>query len=101
MLPQSSHKGTFGHAGLIAGSVGKTGAAAMAAKAALRVGTGLVTVAVPSSVNDTLETKLLEAMTAPMPETKARTLSRSGLDRLSYLHPREKCVAIGPGSPQS
>ena len=93
----SSHKGTFGHAGLIAGSVGKTGAAAMAAKAALRVGAGLVTVAVPSSVNDTLETKLLEAMTAPMPETKARTLGRSGLDRLLTFIRGRSAVAIGPG----
>jgi ADP-dependent NAD(P)H-hydrate dehydratase / NAD(P)H-hydrate epimerase len=94
---RSSHKGTFGHAGLIAGSVGKTGAAAMAARAALRVGTGLVTVAVPSSVNDVLEAKLLEAMTAPMPETKARTFSRSGLDRLSAFIAARTAVAIGPG----
>jgi NAD(P)H-hydrate epimerase len=93
----SSHKGTYGHAGIIAGSVGKTGAAAMAAKAALRVGTGLVTVAIPSSVNDTLETKLLEAMTAPMPETKARTLARSGLDRLLTFTRARTAIAIGPG----
>ena len=79
----SSHKGTFGHAGIIAGSVGKTGAAAMAAQSALRVGAGLVTVAAPSSVNDILESKLLEAMTIPMPETKARTFSRTAFDRLS------------------
>ena len=39
----ASHKGTYGHAGIVAGSVGKTGAAALAAKAALRTGTGLVT----------------------------------------------------------
>lgn len=93
----SSHKGTYGHAGIIAGSVGKTGAAAMAAKAALRVGAGLVTVATPASVNDTLEAKLLEAMTVPMPETKARTLSRTGLeDILSFIHART-AVAVGPG----
>jgi ADP-dependent NAD(P)H-hydrate dehydratase / NAD(P)H-hydrate epimerase len=93
----SSHKGTYGHAGIIAGSVGKTGAAAMAARAALRVGAGLVTVATPASVNDTLEAKLLEAMTAPMPETKARTLARAGLeDILSFIHART-AVAIGPG----
>ncbi|MGC3973226.1 MAG: NAD(P)H-hydrate epimerase, partial [Nitrospira sp.] len=78
----SSHKGTYGHLGIIAGSVGKTGAAAMAAIAAPRIGTGLVTAAVASSVNDILEAKLLEAMTLPMPETKARTFARSGLDRL-------------------
>lgn len=93
----SSHKGTFGHAGLIAGSVGKTGAAAMAAQAALRVGTGLVTVAVPSSVNDVLEAKLKEAMTAPMPETKARTLARSALDRLTAFIQARTAIAIGPG----
>lgn len=93
----SSHKGTYGHAGIIAGSVGKTGAAAMAAKAALRVGTGLVTVAIPSSANDALEAKLLEAMTIPMPETKARTLARSGLDRLLTFARGRTAIAIGPG----
>jgi NAD(P)H-hydrate epimerase len=93
----SSHKGTYGHAGIIAGSIGKTGAAAMAAKAALRVGAGLVTVAIPSSVNDTLEAKLLEAMTIPMPETKARTLARSSLDRLLTFARTRTAIAIGPG----
>jgi hydroxyethylthiazole kinase-like uncharacterized protein yjeF len=93
----SSHKGTFGHAGIIAGSVGKTGAAALAARAALRSGAGLVTVATPSSVNDTLEGKLLEAMTMPMPETKARTLARSGLDRLVAFINARTAVAVGPG----
>jgi NAD(P)H-hydrate epimerase len=93
----SSHKGTFGHAGIIAGSVGKTGAAAMAAKAALRVGAGLVTVAVPSSMNDVLEAKLLEAMTVPMPETKARTFSRTAFDRLATFVSAKTAIAIGPG----
>lgn len=93
----SAHKGTFGHAGIIAGSVGKTGAAALAAQAALRVGAGLVTVAAPSSVNDVLESKLLEVMTLPLPETKARTLTRSGLDRLlTFMHSRT-AIAVGPG----
>jgi NAD(P)H-hydrate epimerase len=93
----SSHKGTFGHAGIIAGSVGKTGAAAMAAKAALRIGAGLVTVAVPSSVNDVLEAKLLEAMTAPMPDTKARTFARTAFERLAAFIAARTAVAIGPG----
>ena len=93
----SAHKGTFGHAGIIAGSVGKTGAAALAAQAALRVGAGLVTVATPSSVNDVLEAKLLEAMTMPLPETKARTLARSGLDRVIAFIQARTAIAIGPG----
>ncbi len=95
--PASSHKGTFGHAGIIAGSVGKTGAAALAACAALRIGAGLVTVATPNSVNDVLEAKLLEAMTLPLPETKARTLARSGLDRIAAFIQARTAVAIGPG----
>jgi NAD(P)H-hydrate epimerase len=95
--PASSHKGTFGHAGILAGSVGKTGAAALAAKAALRMGTGLVTVATPSSVNDVLEAKLLEAMTLPLPETKARSLARSGLDRVLAFMRARTAIAIGPG----
>ena len=93
----SSHKGTFGHVGIIAGSVGKTGAAALAARAALRVGAGLVTVATPSSVNDVLEAKLLEAMTIPLPETKARTLARSGLDHVLAFIQARTAIAIGPG----
>jgi NAD(P)H-hydrate epimerase len=93
----ASHKGTYGHAGIIAGSVGKTGAAAMAAKAALRVGAGLVTVAIPSSVNDILEAKLLEAMTVPMPETKARTLAKSASDRLQSFARERTALAMGPG----
>ncbi|MEC4890566.1 MAG: NAD(P)H-hydrate dehydratase [Nitrospira sp.] len=93
----SSHKGTFGHAGIIAGSVGKTGAAAMAANAALRAGAGLVTVAIPASVNDVLEAKLLEAMTLPMPDTKARTFARTAVDRLKAFVTARTAVAIGPG----
>jgi ADP-dependent NAD(P)H-hydrate dehydratase / NAD(P)H-hydrate epimerase len=94
---RSGHKGTYGHAGIIAGSIGKTGAATMAAQAALRIGAGLVTVATPSSVNDILEAKLLEVMTVPMPETKARTFSRAALDRLLAFMAARDAVAIGPG----
>lgn len=95
--PLSAHKGTYGHAAIIAGSIGKTGAAAMAAKAALRVGAGLVTVATPASANSVLEAKLLEAMTIPMPETEAHTLSSSGFDRLAAFADERSAVAIGPG----
>ncbi len=93
----SAHKGTFGHAGIIAGSIGKTGAAALAAKAALRTGAGLVTVATPTGANDVLEAKLLEAMTAPMPQTKGGSLARSALDRLKAFTSTKTALAIGPG----
>ena len=93
----SAHKGTYGHAGIIAGSIGKSGAAVMAATAALRVGTGLVTVATPVSVNPILEAKLLEAMTVPMPETEAKTLASSGLEQLVSFANARSAAAIGPG----
>lgn len=93
----SAHKGTFGHAGIVAGSVGKTGAAALAAQAALRVGAGLVTVATPTSVNDVLEAKLLEAMTLPLPETSARTLGRASAEAILSFMQTRTAVALGPG----
>jgi hydroxyethylthiazole kinase-like uncharacterized protein yjeF len=95
--PRMAHKGTFGHAGIIAGSAGKTGAAAMAALAALRIGTGLVTVAAPQSVSDVLEAKLLEAMTVAVPETEARTLSKQALAPLLAFAADKTALAIGPG----
>ncbi len=95
--PPSAHKGTYGHAAIMAGSVGKTGAAAMAAMGALRVGTGLVSVATPASCNDVLEAKLLEAMTAPMPETDAKSLASSALEPLLAFVQARTAAAIGPG----
>jgi NAD(P)H-hydrate epimerase len=65
--------------------------------AALRIGTGLTTVAVPSGANDVLEAKLLEVMTIPMPETKSHTFARSGLERLLSFAAARDAIAIGPG----
>jgi NAD(P)H-hydrate epimerase len=93
----AAHKGTFGHVLVIAGSVGKTGAAALAGQSAQRVGAGLVTLAVPESLNDILEVKLTEVMTEPVPETEARTIGREALDRLLHLAEGKNAVAIGPG----
>ncbi len=95
--PLSGHKGTFGHIGIVAGSTGKTGAAALSANAALRTGSGLVTVAIPASVNDTLESKLLEVMTLPMPETAARTLGKKALSPLRKFLQTRTAAVIGPG----
>lgn len=93
----AAHKGTFGHVLLIAGSVGKSGAAALAALGALRVGAGLATVAVPASLHDIMENKLTEAMTVPVPETDARTMAGEALDTLLGLAEGKDAVAIGPG----
>ncbi|MHB8173508.1 MAG: NAD(P)H-hydrate dehydratase [Nitrospirota bacterium] len=100
LLPKrepDSHKGTYGHLLIIAGSAGKTGAAALAARAALRCGAGLVTLAVPESLNDIFEEKLTEEMTVPLPETNERSLSYKALDKLLALMEGKTAVAIGPG----
>ena len=101
--PLDSHKGSFGHALVIAGSVGKTGAAAMAALAALRAGAGLVTVATPKSALPVVAGFGLEVMTEPLPETDCGAISRRGLDGglIDELLKGKSVVALGPGIGQS
>ena len=83
-----SHKGTFGHLVVVAGSAGKTGAATLSSEAGLKAGAGLVTAAVPASLNDILEVKLTEAMTLPLPEADgARALGFRPSPRLMNFWP--------------
>jgi NAD(P)H-hydrate epimerase len=95
--PAAGHKGSFGHALLVAGSEGKTGAAALAARGAGRVGAGLVTVACPAGVNDILEVKCTEAMTVPVPDTSERALAAGAEEVLVELAAERDAVGLGPG----
>jgi NAD(P)H-hydrate epimerase len=95
--PPEGHKGTFGHALLVAGSEGKTGAAALAAEGAGRVGAGLVTIACPAGVNDILEVKCTEAMTAPVPDTSERAFAAGAEEQLVALAAERSAVGLGPG----
>ena len=91
------HKGDRGHLLVLAGSTGKTGAAAMTALGALRAGAGLVTLGIPEGLNNILEVKLTEAMTAPLPETKEGSLSLEAKDHIFRLAQGKSAIAIGPG----
>ena len=93
----NSHKGHFGHLLVIAGSVGKTGAAAMTSEAALKVGAGLVTAGIPASLNQIMEVKLTEVMTEPLAETSSKTLSAHCLPQIQKLMEGKKAIALGPG----
>ena len=95
--PRAGHKGSFGHVLVVAGSVGKTGAAALAAAGAGRSGAGLVTVACPAGLNDVLEGLCTEAMTAPVPDTKERCFAAAAEDALLALAEARDAVALGPG----
>jgi len=91
------HKGTFGHLLVVGGSPGKTGAPAMAATAAARMGAGLVTVGVPATLNPILETKLTEEMTEPLPENMPGYLGMESADRILALAEGKQCIVLGPG----
>ncbi|HYK63335.1 MAG TPA: NAD(P)H-hydrate dehydratase, partial [Patescibacteria group bacterium] len=94
-----SNKGLYGHALVIAGGRGKTGAAAMAGLAALRAGAGLVTVASAASAIDTIAAHAAELMTEPLAETaggaiSARSIEESALHRILE---GKNMAALGPG----
>jgi hydroxyethylthiazole kinase-like uncharacterized protein yjeF len=95
--PPEAHKGLTGHLLVVAGSPGKTGAAAMTAVSAMRAGAGLVTLGVPKSLNPILETQVLEAMTSPLPETIDGMFAESAFDKIMDLLADKKCLVIGPG----
>jgi hydroxyethylthiazole kinase-like uncharacterized protein yjeF len=94
-----SHKGLYGHALIIAGSLGKSGAAVMAGYAALRAGAGLVTVASPDVVLPIVASAHPELMTEPLTATPEGTASMKNLanQRFERAEESKTVLALGPG----
>lgn len=92
-----AHKGNFGHLLIIAGSPGKTGAAVLASEGALRTGAGLVTIAVPESLNHIFEVKTTEAMTIPVRDNGNGIFVEESLSSLEKALDGKDAVALGPG----
>ena len=94
-----SHKGKFGHVLLIAGSLGKSGAAILASEGALRAGAGLVTAAIPDVVLPIVASAQAELMTEPFASTKLGTIAVANgkVGRLRALMQGKTLLAIGPG----
>jgi hydroxyethylthiazole kinase-like uncharacterized protein yjeF len=95
----TGHKGDYGHALVVAGSVGKSGAAVLASWAALRVGAGLVTVATPEPVLATVAAHTPEIMTEALPATATGSISLRSLadGRFESILKGKRALAIGPG----
>jgi NAD(P)H-hydrate epimerase len=93
--PRSGHKGTFGHVLVVAGSRGKTGAAAMTGLAALRIGAGLVTVASAESAIAEIAGHAPELMTEPLRETESGAIALNA--NLGAILEGKTAIAIGPG----
>jgi ADP-dependent NAD(P)H-hydrate dehydratase / NAD(P)H-hydrate epimerase len=94
-----SHKGLYGHALIVAGSLGKSGAAVMAAYAALRAGAGLVTVATPDPVLPIVASAHPEIMTEPLVATSdgAATIQNLAQGRFASIAESKDVLALGPG----
>ena len=95
-----AHKGCFGKVLLLCGSVGFTGAAALAAKAALRSGAGLVYLGVPQSIYAIEAIKLDEAIVFPLPEEDGK-LSEEAAEEVAHRMSQMDAVLVGPGLGQS
>lgn len=95
--PENAHKGDFGRVLILAGSIGYTGAPALAANAALRSGAGLIFVGVPEAVYPIVAGKLDEPMVFPLPCDSDGILNKHAIPEI--LQRLERCDAclIGPG----
>lgn len=92
-----SHKGTFGHALLIGGSTGLSGAVILASLAALRTGAGLVTAALPNSLVPVLDSALPEVMSIPLVQNGQGAIALEALPAIENILGTASVCAIGPG----
>ena len=94
---RDTHKGDYGKILLLCGSRGFTGAAALAARGALRTGAGLVYLAVPESIYAIEAVKLTEPAVLPLPEEDGKLCSAS-IPKIAELLPKMEAVLFGSGS---
>lgn len=94
---RDAHKGDFGKVCIIAGSIGMSGAAALAGRAALRAGAGLVQVATPKSVLPIVASIEPSFTTVALPEDNSGRIAANAVNTILNLIPDNDCIAFGPG----
>ncbi len=99
--PNESHKGDFGHALIIGGSRGMTGAIALAGLSALRTGAGWVSVAIPDRCLETVAAVSPCLMTIPLADDNLGHISLNAMEQLEPWFAKATCIAIGPGMGRS
>jgi len=92
-----AHKGDFGKVCIIAGSIGMSGAAALAGRAALRTGAGLVQVATPKSVLPIVASIEPSFTTIALPEDSLGRISAKAISPVLEAAGQNDCLAFGPG----
>jgi NAD(P)H-hydrate epimerase len=94
-----SHKGKYGNVLLVAGSVGKSGAAILGGQAALRAGAGLVTIGIAEPILPIVAASQPEYMTEPLPATSAGTISAAAMksERFAEILRGKTVLGMGPG----
>ncbi|MDP8265118.1 MAG: NAD(P)H-hydrate dehydratase [Candidatus Aceula lacicola] len=97
-----AHKNTFGHVLVVAGSKRMLGAGALASLSAMRAGAGLVTLAIPKSLNAVAQKKISPViMTFPLKETRDQTISPLALHDIKKELSKYQAIALGPGLSQN
>ncbi len=99
--PEDAHKGDMGRILIVGGSAGMLGAPALAARAALRTGSGLATVCVPRSLYDPLAPLLLEATALLCEESPGRTHTAAAAGAILVQLKTADALALGPGLSRS
>jgi len=94
--PADAHKGTFGKAMIVAGSIYYSGAAALAAQAATRVGAGLVTLCLPRTIYSAVASKLTEVTYQPLPDDMG-VLNTDAARVLTEKIKGYQALLVGPG----
>ena len=99
--PADAHKGTFGAALVVAGSLSYVGAAYLAATAATRVGAGLVTIALPESLQAMVAAKATEPVYLPLPESSPGVAAPGAASTVLGQMERHDAMLIGCGLGQA